>query len=76
MWTDKFGNKLTYFSWGTGEPNCPLCERYAAMLASGSKIGKWNDLPGWPKYNVICVKCSQYYPIPSRVNNLIFLLLS
>ena len=65
VWVDRFGNQLTYFTWGAGEPSHPESARYLEIL-SPHLSDKWNDEFGDAVRNVVCMKCSGYYPIPSN----------
>ena len=67
VWVDFLGNKLSYFSWNGGEPNGSMRTRFGQIYTEGGGAAKWDDINGSTERNVVCVKCSKYYPIPSRV---------
>ena len=66
VYVDKFGNQLTYFKWGTGEPSKPGLERYVETYNPSPLFDKWNDIYGHVERNVVCMKCSGYYSIPTN----------
>ena len=63
VWIDSSGNQLTYFNWGPGQPN-----NYNGAKQDYLEILKemFNDEAASTVRNVICVKCSSYYSIPSN----------
>ena len=63
IYVDKFGNQLTYFNWAAEEPTQTGSLRY--IETSEPLSGHWNDMVGAAR-NVVCMKCSGYYSIPTN----------
>ena len=66
VYVDRFGNQVTYFNWGPGEPDQHGPLRYVDTYNGGDiPSGLWNDMQPDGKRNIICMKCSGYYSIPT-----------
>ena len=70
VYVDKFGNQLTYFNWHSGEPSSSGTERYLETMDSraSSRITSdtWNDIYAHKIRNVVCMKCTGHYSIPTN----------
>lgn len=63
-WIDSTGNQLTYLPWCGINPSAPMGQRYLGLW-SGCNGSLFDDAWYSEIENVVCVKCSTQYTVPS-----------